>query len=189
MAKQPKKEDVFAEFISRIQRAGERVGGTPESRVRWVFSFVMQDVSRMSLEERIDAGDCLRSLHDYGRWHVDPIGDRMPDRLLKRIHGELREGVNVLFGESRGNEWRLPSPHGSGIHRMNPLSSKETRLQQYYQADERTGIIGSVVDLLVKCQGRIRACAWCHQPFVRNKRQTFCTKEHSQAKRNHSKKA
>ncbi len=71
---------------------------------------------------------------------------------------------------------------------MSPLTSKKTRFQLYYVADERVAIIGSVLDLLVACKDSVRACVRYKQSFVRRKRQEYCTEACSQKERNYRKK-
>lgn len=179
----------LADYSQRMSRAVGRVGRTPGNRLRWVLDFVKRDILRMDEEERIAAGDNLRALHDSERWHAPySSGLTMPDRLLKRIHRELQDCFRVLFSEDPANVWRVPLPKSSDIHRMNRLTSKKTRFQQYFTADERVAVIGSVLDLLLQCQDQVRACARCKQPFVRNRRQAYCTEDCGQKERNYRKK-
>jgi hypothetical protein len=180
---------LIAEHTRRMRLADNRVGRTPDSRLQWVLDFVKKDLSRMPPEERSALGDDLRALDYADRWHAAyPAGLTMPDRLLKTIHRDLKAGLRALFSERPDNEWRCPPPKTIAIHRMNPLKSKRTRFQQYYTGDEKAAIIGSVVALLLQCQERVRACERCKQPFVREKKQKFCTEECSQAERNYRKK-
>jgi hypothetical protein len=70
-----------------------------------VLQFVKQNISKMNPEERIAAGDGLRALHDASKWHAAySSGVTMPDRLLKRIHRDLRGCINTLFDESPAND-------------------------------------------------------------------------------------
>lgn len=186
---QGKMARLIAEYSQKMRLADERVGRTPELRLQWVLDFVKKDLSRMQSEERGALGDDLRALHNADRWHTAySSGLTMPDRLLKTIHRDIKVGLSALFSERPDSEWRCPPPKTIALHRMNPLKSKRTRFQQYYTGDEKAAIIGSVVALLLQCQERVRACERCRQPFVREKKQKFCTEECSQAERNYRKK-
>lgn len=172
-----------------MRLADERVGRTSDSRLRWVLDFVKQDLSRMRPEERRTLGDDLRALHNADRWHTAySSGLTMPDRLMKTIQRDIKAGLTALFSEQPDNEWKCPPPKTITIHRMNPLNSKRTRFQQYYTGDEKAAIFGSVMNLILQCQERVRACERCGQPFVRVRKQKFCDKDCGQAERNYRKK-
>jgi hypothetical protein len=179
---------LMAEYSRKRRLADERIGHTPDTRLQWVLDFMRKDLSQMRPEERSALGDDLRALHDAERWHTAYSGMTMPDRLLKTVHRDIRAGLSALFSERPDNEWKCPPPKTITIHRMNPLKSKRTRFQQYYTGDERAAIIGSVLNLILQCQDRVRACESCGQPFVRNRKQEYCTPECAQAERNYRKK-
>jgi hypothetical protein len=180
---------LIAEYSRKMRLADDRVGQTPDIRLQWVLDFVKKDLSRMQTEERSALGDDLRALHNADRWHTAySSGLTMPDRLLKRIHRDIKAGLSALFSERPDNEWHCPPPKAITIHRKSPAKSKRTRFQQYYTGDERAAIIGSVLNLILQCQDRVRACERCGQPFVRNRKQEYCTPECAQAERNYRKK-
>jgi hypothetical protein len=112
----------------------------------------------------------------------------MPDRLLKALHSDIKAGLTALFSGRPDNEWKCPPPKTITIHRMNSLKSKQTRFQHYFTGDEKAAIIGSVMNLILECQNRVRACERCSQPFVRVRKQMFCSEECAQAERNYRKK-
>lgn len=112
----------------------------------------------------------------------------MPDRLLKRIHRDIKAGLSALFSERPDNEWHCPPPKTITVHRMSPMKSKRTRFQQYYTGDEKVAILGSVVALILQCQDKVRACERCGQPFLRVRKQKFCGEDFGQAERNYRKK-
>jgi hypothetical protein len=180
---------LIADHVREMRLADARVGQTPEVRLQWVLDFVRKDLSRIRPEQRIALGYDLRALHNAERWHTAyTSGLTMSDRLLNRIHRDLKAGLSALFSDRVDNEWHCPPPKTIAIHRMSPTKSKRTRFQQFYTGDERAAIIGSVMSLMVQCQDRVRACERCGQPFVRNRKQAYCTEDCGQAERNYRKK-
>ena len=181
---------LMVDWTQKMRRADERIGKTPEARLKWVFEFAKGNLSLAQPEERAALGYDLRALHRAGDWHAPYLsGPVMPDWLVRKIHWAIRNGLDALFSARPDNEWNFPPPKKISLHRVNPLTSKQTRFQHYYQGDEKAAILGGVHDLLVECQQNVRVCARCRQPFIRIRKQTFCSGECSQAERNDRKKS
>lgn len=181
-----------ADWHKAMRIAEGRVGKTPKERLTWVLGFAKRDLSLMQPEERAMLGHEFRTLHSAGLWHAPySSGLVMPDRLLREIHRAIRSGLAALFSERPDNEWNFPPPKTMSLHRVNPLTAKQTTLQRYYQGDEKAAILGAVYDLLVECQQTVRVCtrSRCGRPFIRVRKQTFCSGECSQAERNERKRS
>ena len=172
-----------------MRRADEHIGKTAKDKLDWVLRFAKTEISGGRPEERAQLGFDLRALQNHERWHGPPLSLVMPDRMVRAIHRAIRSGLTALFSEGPDNQWSFPAPKSFMLHRMNPLASKQTRFQRYYTGgDEKAVTLGTIYDLLIECQQTLRACERCRQPFVRVRKQKFCSEECGQAERNFRKK-
>ena len=175
------------EAFERMLVARDRLGDSPESQLKWILDFAKKDLQKTRPEERVALGYDLRGLIS-GNWSWNTNVGPMPDPTLRRLHSEITEGLKGLFNQPQ-KEWNFPPPSIISVNRFNPLDAPDIRFITRYEGDERTAILSGVLGILQKAKENLRACKRCKTPFVRVRRQEYCSEKCSQKKRNEDKKS
>ena len=156
-----------------------RIGETAEQRLHWLLDFLRLDLALLTPGELEAKGDDLRAIamHELRGVLLKTTSAPMPPGQLRSYQEQIDRGLRDLLGKEC--RWRLPG--WSVLER----DAQGVRIVQE-GADERTGILSGVAQLVLAVGGHLRACAdpTCGRPFVATKRQAYCSTKHSQRIRN-----
>jgi hypothetical protein len=176
------------------------VATLPEDRLRWVLEFAAEDLDALSSEERAERAVRLEWCGMHGSASHMPDTDTfpMPDAVLRRLHVEIKEGLRVVLGDQRNEEWYVPGPARMAFYRASPrfkkgpkdaeTAPKRTRFTIRWDWGNAEGwVLGGIVHLLQEAGSRLRGCKTCGRAFLAVKRQIYCGDECSQKARDHRK--
>jgi hypothetical protein len=184
-------------FLAELKLAEQRIGRTPEQRLRWLLKFLEEDLDLLRPEERIAKGYDLRALMDLSfglrtaakkpsRPGEAMLGNSapMPDAELRAFQAEIAQGIRGLL-QNPPQGWHLTTPQLS-VWPASPGVKRGGFGLRWY-GEEKDAILGGVVNLLLQAGEHLRACVECHRPFVARKRQIYCSAPCSQRVRDRRK--
>lgn len=170
--------------------AVERIGRTPEGRVRWFLTFAMRDLRRLSPARLQTAWDALFALQSQQSVRV-PVH---PETLAE-TQRQLRECVEAL---ANGRPYTLTVPEMSwalspparrpkGGRRSAPVIRHSAEARVTRAPMPSVVVFAFVDDLNVIGADRLRACpfesdgARCGHVLLATRRQEYCSRKHAQA--------
>src|SRR5262249_15964526 len=104
--------------------------------------------------------------------------------VIRAIHRHIKAGVFSLLTKSR---WRSPVTSQIVLRRDDQDDHPTYRIGFSWKGTESDAILGGIMDLLVEVGDKLRACPRCHEPFVKNRRQAYCSVACSQKTRDRRK--
>jgi len=186
---------IIDEQLEQQELAVQRMGGTPEDRLRWVVRFARLDLGLFRPEEKVALGYDLRQFYQIG-WFIKRTFGPMRERQLYHLQKQIIDGLRNLVTDPRSYldgakllcdpqaGWYLPAARAQ-ILRLSPLGSKPAKFYMMRESDnEEAVILWGVAELLITAGSRLRSCGGCQSPFVARKRQEYCSPECSQRMRN-----
>jgi len=216
----PRSKIVEDDFATEIVRAWTRFGQGWTGRLDWVLDFVNTDLRLLHPEELSAYGYGLLAVsggvpsqEQIGKMQRDAILAGLPsrvamsDRLIRRLHRELRAGIRAVLarpvptdsqavvrnyraGRAPGfavQGWQLPIQR-TWLVRIDGARARTHRFVRLASdRDVRGAIIAAVARLIETAGNRLRTCTECGQPFLGYKRQDYCSTECSQVMRNRRK--
>jgi hypothetical protein len=159
-----------------------------------VLDFAHRDLEILRPEERVALGYDLRSIAvsmlplgagGHGGLTIAPPG-AMPDDALRGYQRAIADGLRTLLGR-HPEPWPIPAQPALALRPMGSTrraDNKGPRFRVIFQGDERAGILGAVAQLVIEEGDLLRSCRECGRPFVRVRRQEYCSVACSQRTRN-----
>ncbi|SRR5213593_3338097 len=168
----------------------ERVGRTPEARVRWFLKFAAQDLARLSGPLQKAAWDALFALQSQ-----QPVRVPAKQETVAETQQELRACIEALANGRRYDFWvpgmswtlRPPPPRPPGTRDSAPVVRDSAEAQIMRAAMPATIVLAFVDDLNAIGADRLRACPLetsgkrCGLIFLATRRQRYCGRRHAQA--------
>ncbi len=175
--------------VGEVSPYERRLGRTPESALRWVLRFLAVDL------DTLHPGELAALAYDLGLLAMTGPGPRplvarsgpIPKADLHAIQQEINQailGLLVKPPQKTPRWWALPR-NQAYVMREVPGGRFQVRWMPGRRAD---AIILGVVGVLLAAGDRLRLCPVCETPFVKNKRQDYCSTACSQRARNQRKK-
>jgi len=187
----PIPEDFLAGMTSAMRR---RMGETSAARLRWVLDFAYRDLDILRREERVALAYDLLTLAAHtlplgagGHGGPSTAATTMSDESLRGYQREIAEGLRGMLDLRNLKAWPIPAQPALALRPMgssNPEDSRGPRFRVIFEGDERAGIIGGVAHLVIEAGDLLRSCRECGRPFVRVRRQEYCSATCSQKTRN-----
>ena len=172
------------------EAARQRIGRTPDARVRWLLAFARVDVARLSEAERRAAWDRVFAVQSRQPVRVPPHVE-----TLATTQDTLREALAALATGSPYNLWvpgmtwtlQPPTPRPSGRRRSDPIVRESVEAKIMRGTMPAMVVQALVDDLNAIGADRLRACPLetdgtrCGVIFLATRRQRFCSRRHAQA--------
>jgi len=167
-----------------LQQALTRVGRTPEAQARWLLEFARADL------EKLSRGDWLNVWSDVLAFALVEEGAPPfplflpPPRVLRRWQADARQRLTAI---AEGRSWTInlgPQRYELSV-RHGALVAGRVWIGEALWAHLRQTFLGGVVRALGNAGERFRVCQRCGRPFIKRKRQTYCTSQCSQLVRTH----
>jgi len=159
-----------------VGKAQNAVGGSPESRARWLLKFAQatlpslkgDDLLQLRTECAVFRGSDLHLRMRKGG--VSPL--QLPSQSeLKQYQHDLTQRLTKL---AQGQAWRVTMAADNVLRVENGRLFSQTTLRQLNEADifsvKAWEAISNVHDSYRRC-----ARQECNRPFIRTKRQTYCS--------------
>lgn len=180
----------YQERLEDLKAATRTIGDTNADRLAWLVNFIAEDPKTWHSATRAERGDCLVAL-GTGGYLSSLVGEiELPSPLapavIGTLHREMREKVRSLVG---GDQW-VHFPTGDAyLARFTDVGESPAQyLLSYGHTTPRAAIFHAAKDLILGSGGdRLLACPKCGTPFVRVRRQVFCSRECAQDVRNERK--
>jgi hypothetical protein len=190
--------DKDIQHLAQELTAARKRLSTPEAKLTWFLTFAEDDLANLSPSELSIVNYNLlgATLLDAATWPRESPVELMKLDLLRKIQRQIRDAIHTLFSlelplEERPAEgdWKTRGPDFVGVKRISPIGAKETKLETYNwtKARDRYILHGFLLTLQIAGES-LRTCARCGKPFVRVRRQEYCSPECSQIVRNDKKK-
>ncbi|CBE69284.1 MAG: hypothetical protein F9K13_06170 [Candidatus Methylomirabilis oxygeniifera] len=174
-----------------------------EDRLRWILEFAAEDIDALTPDERFERAVRLRCFMwpDSSLWCSNPSSPPrtllMPDAVLHQVHAEINQGLRVVLGEQRNEEWYVPGPVRIAFYRASPRFKKGPKAEtapgrtrfafRWDWGDDAGAILAGIIHLIHDAGSRLRGCKECGKAFIAVKRQLYCGEDCSQRKRDRDK--
>jgi hypothetical protein len=159
-----------------VGRAQGAVGGSPDSHARWLLKFAQaaltglkgDDLLQLRMECAVFLGSDLQLRRRKGG--VSP--SQLPSQIqLKQWQQDLNQGLTML---ARGQAWSITTEADNALRVENGRLVSQTTLKYLHEVDKFSvtawEVINNVRDFYRHCERQE-----CNRPFLRTKRQTFCS--------------
>jgi hypothetical protein len=192
MKRSPKAALQHGDRLADLRAASKHVGYTNTERLRWIVDFIGQDPSSWHSATRTAQGDCLIAFASpipqnlVGGVEVSPPLDR---ETIEALHGEIRTLLRDLVNVPAGKLVALPiDGKDAALMRLSPVSVRPAIFGiTYGYRDVRGAVRGALVSLLLGGVEDLLACPKCGSPFVRVRKQKYCSPACAQRIRNERK--
>jgi hypothetical protein len=154
----------------------------PANRARWFIGFAGLELSTMSVALRAHVNETFHAMvltalsGSKGRKRQRPHNPGYPSEELAGVQRAIRSGFRMLTDAGR---WTVPSRTSREL-----IAFPSRRYMVFTRGNYRkVTILNQVLDTLADPRARFDLCPECRQPFVAVRRQRYCARRCSQAKR------
>ncbi len=167
-----------------LQRALQRVGRAPDAQARWLLGFAQSNLKQLSRDDWLNrwSETLAFALVEEGAL---PFALFLPGpQVLRRWQAVVRRGLGVI---AAGRSWPITlGPQRYELQlRRDVLTAGRVWKAEGFWAHLRQAFLAAVVRTLGTVGTRFRLCQRCRRPFIKRKRQTYCTSKCSQLVRTH----
>ncbi len=185
--KAEKANPAYQEWLSKLKAASKRIGDTAAARLTWLCAFAREN---LETADRVELGECLVAF-GHGGFPAFLVGgvDLPPplaDEDLDRLHKEVRGLLRKLVGEPAGQAVEVPFVEGARPHLVRATNVGDQPAifgLTWSQQTVYSAVFTELLEIVNRHGDRLRACDECGGPFVRIRRQQYCSRACSQRRR------
>lgn len=180
--------------LADLKLATKHIGDTPAARLTWVVRFVREDPAQWhpAVAVRTAHGDCLLALARGGFPENLMGGIALPAALtpgeVDALHGELCALLHDFFNKNPTGIYKVELPIEGKSESLWRLTAAGHTPAQFAtsasHASPRTAVLQAVKTLILQAGARIIRCPACETPFLKLRKQLFCTAQCAQRARN-----